>query len=49
MQDPEKIAMEIAKYAFAYAFALSFRRDEALVHHNKENLKFWVKELLDFS
>ncbi len=46
MQDPEKLAQEVAKYAFAFSFALGFRQDEAIIHHNKENLKYWTKELL---
>jgi len=50
-EDPEKLAQEVAKYAFAFAFALGFRQDEALVHHNRENLKYWVDQMLslDFS
>ena len=46
VENPEKLAQEVAKYAFALAFALGFRQDEALLHHNAENLKYWTNCLL---
>lgn len=38
-------AEQIAKYGFMVVFALGFPKDEALIHHNLENLNAFVKEL----
>lgn len=38
-------AQGISKYAFMLSFALSFPKDEALIHHNRECLNASVKEL----
>ncbi len=39
-------AQEVSKYAFMLAFAIGFPNDQALIAHNRENLKISTNELL---
>jgi len=40
-------AQEVSKYAFMLSFAVSFPNDQALIAHNRENLKLSTNELLE--